>query len=65
MYFGRHGIDGAYELMQGKTVAEILGEFVDEQSAVIASGEVNGMQYRVYDAPEHCKAREEESPNSK
>jgi hypothetical protein len=50
-YFSRGAFDLLYERLNGRTVGTILAEF--DQTAVppIAEGELEGVKYRLYDAP--------------
>ena len=50
-YFARYGFDGVYERMSNRTVSQIFGEYRPEDVNPIASGEMNGMRYDLYDAP--------------
>jgi hypothetical protein len=53
-YSTKFGLERAYERMNNRTVAAIFAEYDDYQFAnakEIASGEVDGMRYHLYEAP--------------
>ncbi len=50
-YFARYGVEGAYKRMNDRTVAQVFSEFDEEEVKPIASGEVDGVRYALYDAP--------------
>ena len=51
-YLARYKEEGAHERMNGRTVSQIFAEFQPpEDLKVIATGEVEGMRYTLYDAP--------------
>lgn len=52
-YWQLHGEDGLFERVNNRTVGEILAVFEShEKSAPIASGEIDGLRYQLYDAPD-------------
>src|SRR5438876_188705 len=52
-YLQRYGVGGLYDRVNRKTVATIIAEF-DEGNALqqIASGEIEGVRYELFKAPE-------------
>ncbi len=50
-YSIRYGLEGAYERMKGRSIAQIFAEYQSEDIKPIVSGEIEGMRYRLYDAP--------------
>jgi hypothetical protein len=49
-YAVRVGVDGTYQRMNGRTVSEIIAESRPEDVEPIASGEVDGTRYRLFDS---------------
>ena len=50
-YFSRGAFDLVYSRMNDRTVGQILAEFDGAASEPMAKGEVDGVEYRLYDAP--------------
>jgi len=50
-YIARFGIEGAFERMNHRTVAQIFAEFEPGEPKVVASGELDGLRYTLYEAP--------------
>jgi hypothetical protein len=48
-YFASYGFDGVYQRMNGRTVAQIFSEYQGVDVKPIASGEVDGMRYNLYE----------------
>jgi hypothetical protein len=48
-YAGRYGIKHAYERMNDRTVSQILAEFHEPEMKTVASGELDGLKYKLYD----------------
>jgi hypothetical protein len=48
-YFARYGIEGAYERMNNRTVSQIFAEYRPLDVKPIASGEVDGVRYELYE----------------
>jgi hypothetical protein len=47
-----YGFEGAFERMKGRTVAQVLDEYKEpDPPPVIAEGQLEGVRYRLYDAP--------------
>jgi hypothetical protein len=46
-YFASYGIEGAYERLKGRTVSQIFAEYEPGDVKEIASGEVDGVRYRL------------------
>src|SRR5690349_9562439 len=46
-----YGNEGAFERMNGRTVSQLFSEFDAVQVKPITSGEVEGLRYRLFDAP--------------
>lgn len=69
VYSQRYGEEGLFERFNNRTVGEILAEFEShENSAPIASGEIDGLRYQLYDAPDagtssEAKPRENDASN--
>lgn len=52
-YWQLHGEEGLFERVNNRTVGEILAVFEShESSAPSASGEIDGLRYQLYDAPD-------------
>ena len=49
-YFRRFGLEGAHERLNNRSVAQILAEFPPGETQPIASGEVDGVRYKLYEA---------------
>lgn len=49
--FGAYGFIGAYERMNGRTVKDILTEYQPGAVKPLASGKVDEVEYRLYEAP--------------
>jgi hypothetical protein len=50
-YFGSYGLEGAYQRMNERTIGQILSEFQEPEAKIVASGELDGMKYTLYDTP--------------
>lgn len=50
-YLARFGVEGCYERLNTRSVAQIFAEFQPEDLPEIASGEVDGVRYRLYGTP--------------
>jgi hypothetical protein len=51
-YLGAYGIEGLYERLNGRTVSQVLEECEQpELPPVIASGEVDGVRYTLFESP--------------
>lgn len=51
-YLQRFGLAGVYERVNNRTVAAILAEFdTSDEAKLIASGEVDGVHYELFEAP--------------
>jgi len=50
-YFSKYRLVGAYERMNKKTVSQIFNEFHAASLDVVSSGEVDGIRFRLYEAP--------------
>jgi hypothetical protein len=50
-YFGKYGIEGACRRMNNRTVAQILAESQAVDVEPIASGEIDNVQYKLYEGP--------------
>jgi hypothetical protein len=57
-YFGWYGIEGAYQRMNNRSVAQIVAEYQPLDVKPVASGELEGLRYKLYDKPtpnsDHC-----------
>ncbi len=49
-YFGWYGLEGTYKRLNGRTVGQIFAEYDSLDIKPIASGEVDGVTYRLYAA---------------
>ena len=47
-YFASYGFDGVYQRMNGRTVSQIFSEYQAADVKLIASGEVEGTRYNLY-----------------
>src|SRR5262245_12210612 len=50
-YLVRYDLEGVYERMNNRTVAQIFAEYQPEDLPEVASGEVGGVKYHLYEAP--------------
>jgi hypothetical protein len=51
-YLAAYGIEGLYERLNGRTVSQVLEEYEQPKlPPVIASGEVDGVRFTLYEAP--------------
>jgi hypothetical protein len=51
-YWQRYGFEGAFQRLNNRTVAEILAEYDPRDDPTpIASGELEGLRYELYEAP--------------
>ena len=48
-YLARYDVEGTYERMNNRSVAQIFAELQPEDVREIASGEVDGVRYRLFD----------------
>jgi hypothetical protein len=48
-YFAWHGFEGAQRRLNNRTVAQILAEYEPLDVKPVASGEVDGVRYELYD----------------
>jgi hypothetical protein len=51
-YVGRGSLEGEYAAMNNRTVARIFAEYIPMATKPLASGEVDGVKYDVYEAPQ-------------
>jgi hypothetical protein len=47
----KYGFDGIYSRLNNRSVSQIFAEYQSEDIKPIVSGEIEGMRYRLYDAP--------------
>ena len=50
-YLARFGLEGVYERLNNRTVAQIVAEFEPGAPKVVASGEADGLRFTLYEAP--------------
>jgi hypothetical protein len=50
-YSIKYGLQGAYERMKDRPISQILAEYQAEEAKPIASGEIEGIRYHLYEAP--------------
>jgi hypothetical protein len=51
-YLARYGVDGLYQRLNNRTVADILADYNPADDVKpIASGDVDGVRYMLYEAP--------------
>jgi hypothetical protein len=50
-YLARYGLEGCYQRMNNRTVSQIFAEYQPEEVRPIASGELDGVLYALYEAP--------------
>jgi hypothetical protein len=50
-YFAWYGLDGMDQRMNDRTVAQIFAEYQPVDVKPLATGEVEGVRYELYDAP--------------
>jgi hypothetical protein len=50
-YSTNYGLEGAFGRMNNRTVAAIFAEYEPTNAKEIASGEIDGMRYQLYEAP--------------
>jgi hypothetical protein len=59
-YFGWYGAKAAYERLNNRTVAQIFAEYQPRDVRPLATGEVDGVRYELYEAPR--RNRRDENP---
>jgi hypothetical protein len=59
-YFSRGAFNLIYKKMNDRTVAQILAEFDGTSAFAIRSGEIDGVKFRLYDAPKDANSSTEE-----
>jgi hypothetical protein len=60
MYFAAYGLDGQYQRMNNRTVAQIFAEYQRTELKPIASGEMDSVRYELYDAPDRPENPEQQ-----
>ena len=50
-YLAMYGIDGTFERMNNRSVEQIFAEYQPGNLKIVASGEVDGLKYRLSEAP--------------
>jgi hypothetical protein len=50
-YAVRYGLQGTYERLNDRSISQILVQYQSEDVKPIASGEIAGIRYCLYDAP--------------
>jgi hypothetical protein len=50
-YAAAYGIEGAFVRMNGRTLSQVFAEYHSVDIQPIASGEVEGLRYELYDPP--------------
>ena len=50
-YLLNYGIDGAYDRLNNRSVAQIFAEYQPHDPQIIASGEVDGVSYQLAEPP--------------
>jgi hypothetical protein len=63
-HFAAHGIHGAYERMNNRTVAQIFAEYRPLNVKPLAAGEMEGVRYELYDAPSRSSNDDEQKPKA-
>ncbi len=51
-YLAAYGMDGASDKMRGKTVRQIIDDYVPTNVTPRESGEIDGLQYSIYSSPD-------------
>ena len=54
-YLAAYGVEGAYERMRGRSVAQVVAEYRPAPTDLIASGEDGGVQYSLNERPPPSK----------
>src|SRR5262245_34155404 len=62
-YFAWYGFEGSYQRMNGRTVGQILAEYQPLATEPIASGVIDGVEYRLDEAMPPRQANEETLPD--
>jgi hypothetical protein len=50
-YVVNHGLEGAYDRMNGRTVSQIFAEYKSDEPKLIDSGSIDGVTYQLYESP--------------
>ena len=50
-FTAKYGFEGAHSRLNNRSVSQIFAEYQSDDEKPIASGEIDGMRYRLYDAP--------------
>jgi hypothetical protein len=58
-YTTRFGLDGAFERLNNRSIAQILADYDPRDMKVITSGEMEGVRYTLYEAPSARTTKEE------
>lgn len=53
-YLATYGFDGFYEKLNGKSIRQMIEEYVPGNPKILAAGEVDGLKYVLYDAPDEA-----------
>jgi hypothetical protein len=65
-YLIASGWEGVFERFNGRTVAQVLAEYQElPKPPIVASGEIGGMRYTLYEAPEEEEGRAENGARSR
>jgi|SRR5665213_469491 len=64
-YFARYGFDGVYQRMNGRTVSQIFAQYQADDIKPIASGEVDGVRYGLYEGSRPDATKAEGPPGEK
>jgi hypothetical protein len=61
-YVINFGTEEAYERLNDRTLSQIFAEYHPEEREIVASGEIDGVRYTVYEAPAGPATDDENSP---
>ena len=59
-YFARYGLEGQFQRMNNRTVGQIFAEYQHEDVDPIASGQIEGVRYALYDPPKTSNEGEQQ-----
>jgi hypothetical protein len=62
-YLASYGARGVFERLNDRSVAQIFAEYKRGSTREITSGEVDGVRYRLYEAPPARSKGSESAPN--
>src|SRR4051794_33378227 len=61
-YVIAYGTQGAYDRLNGRTLSQIFAEYKTEERKTVATGEVDGVRYTLYD-PHDSNSNDNDTPS--